>query len=118
MSETRWIVGPRASGRSTELIRISAALDLLIITCDNNRADFLYKMAQGMGETIRKPVPFYRWIRNSRQYYGYKMDHKGILVDDADSILSCLLHAPICAAVIESGDYVHRARLAEMGIEV
>ena len=118
MSETKWIVGPRQSGRSTELIELSAATGLLIVTGDNRRAECLYNMAKRMGKDIRKPEPIYVWIRKPHQFFDYKMENHGVLVDDADFVLSCLLKTSVTAAVVESDDYVRRDRLAEMGIEV
>lgn len=118
MSETKWIIGPRQSGRSTELIELSAATGLLIVTGDNRRAACLYNMAKRMGKDIRKPEPFYAWIRKPHQFFDYKMMNPCVLVDDADFVLSGLLKTGVAAAVAESDDYVHRARLAEMGIEV
>ena len=115
---TQWIIGPRQSGRSTELIELSEATGLLIITGDNRRAECLYNMAQKMGKDIRKPEPLGAWIRKPHQFFDYKMEHTGILLDDADFVLSCLLRTEVVYAVAESNDYINRSVLTEMGIEV
>ena len=115
---TRWIIGPRQSGRSTELIEIAATLDLIIVTADANRANVLSKMAKDLGVEIRQPVPFYAWLRQPHRFFDYKTQHRGILVDDADYVLSCLLRTDVKAAVIESGEYCNVQDLRDMGIEV
>ena len=115
---TTWIIGPRQSGRSTELIQMAAAMDLLIVTGDNARAHCLWQMAQDMGETIRRPEPISTWLRKPHLFFDYKGERPGILVDDADFVLSCLLRTNVVAAVIESDEYCNVADLRNMGIEV
>lgn len=115
---TTWIIGPRQSGRSTELIQMAAAMDLLIVTGDYAHANCLWKMAQDMGETIRRPEPLSAWLRKPHLFFDYKGDHPGILVDDADFVLSRLLRTNVIAAVIESDDYCNVQDLRDMGIEV
>ena len=99
---TNWIMGTRQSGRSTELIYLAAEKDLLIVTADNHKAEHLYKMAQDMGKEIRKPVSFYTWIRKPHQFFDYKETRPGILLDDADFVLSCLLRTSVIYAVLET----------------
>ena len=115
---TTWIIGPRQSGRSTELIEMAAAMDMLIITGDQRRAECLWHMAQDMGKEIRKPEPLSAWLRKPHLFFDYKTEHPGILVDDADFVLSCLLRTEVKAAVIESDEYCNVRALRDMGIEV
>ena len=99
---TDWIYGARQSGRSTELMYIAAEKDLLIITGDNRSAEYLWHKAQELGLEIRKPEPLSAWLRKPHLFFDYKMEHPGILVDDADFVLECLLRTKVVAAVIET----------------
>lgn len=115
---TNWIIGPRQSGRSTELIELAAAQDLLIVAGDQRRAACLAKMAEDSGLKIRNPVSFSTWLRHPALFNDYKLRQRGILVDDADFVLECLLRTSVVYAVAESGEYVRKPVLENMVVEV
>lgn len=96
---------------------MAAAQDLLIVTGDQRRAVCLAKMAKDSGLKIRNPVSLSTWLRHPALFNDYKVK-RGILVDDADFVLECLLRTSVVYAVAESGEYVHKSVLDDMGIGV
>ena len=73
------IVGPRQNGKTTELIRLSAARDEYIIVPTLDMAQVVAKQARAMGLRIPYPVAFCELSRQARP-------NGEVLVDESLSI--------------------------------
>ena len=73
------IVGPRQNGKTTELIRLSAARDEYIIVPTLDMAQIVAKQARDMGLRIPYPVVFCELSRQARP-------NGEVLVDESLSI--------------------------------
>lgn len=73
------ILQPRASGKTTELIRQSALKHIPIVVFNHRRAWWLAQKARKMGLEI----PFPLSLDESLRHHGYP----AVLIDDADQIL-------------------------------
>ena len=78
------IVKSRASGKTTELIRLSEATGAYIIVSNQKRAHDLFVFAESLGYKIPYPVPFEQCRRTKGSFV------KNILIDDADGLLQSL----------------------------
>lgn len=87
------IVKPRASGKTTELIRLSEATGAYIIVSNQKRAHDLFVFAESLGYKIPYPVPFEHCRRTKGSFV------KNILIDDADDLLSILFPGMIIDAI-------------------
>lgn len=84
------IVGERCSGKTTELIKKSAATGIYILTINHAAADFIYYQAKQMGLTIPFPITVRQFLReriNGNNYCGSSIARYGVLIDDADLVL-------------------------------
>ena len=78
----------RGEGKTTELIKLSAAKNLVIITPTMRMADYIYEMAKDRGYEIPKPIDICSFISNKPMRW-----RKPVLVDEA---LECLKAALLC----------------------
>lgn len=95
---------PRASGKTTMLIKESAETGKPIIVANNMRVNDLAQQAKEMGLRIPEPVSVSRWITNN--YRGDKSrilkkarESGGFLIDDLDCILRIIFEARISKAI-------------------
>ena len=82
------IVGPRQNGKTTELIRLSAARDEYIIVPTLDMAQIVARQARDMGLRIPYPVAFCELPCRSR-FIGE------VLVDEAQTILQRVIGKPV-----------------------
>ena len=82
------IVGPRQNGKTTELIRLSAARDEYIIVPTLDMAQIVAKQARDMGLRIPYPVAFCELPCRSR-FVGE------VLVDESQRILEQVIGKPV-----------------------
>ena len=82
------IVGPRQNGKTTELIRLSAARDEYIIVPTFDMAQVVAKQARAMGLRIPYPVAFCELPCQSR-FIGE------VLVDESQRILEQVIGKPV-----------------------
>lgn len=78
------IIMRRGAGKTTELINLSAETGWYIVTPTRERADWLFRYAQELGKNIPFPTSFSEYMANKP--VGCFV--KGILIDDADDILT------------------------------
>lgn len=83
------ILRGKQSGKTSDIIRIAALLDMQILTVDRARADFIKRQADLMQMKIRRPLPINELLEKGR------MDGKewprDVLIDDADAVLERLV---------------------------
>jgi len=77
------ILGKKLSGKTKELIKISAKTGFYIVTKDQSNAKNIVYTAKTMGLKIHEPITFYEFMYRQ---YGRKVD--GVLIDNADLLLA------------------------------
>lgn len=97
------IIKPPYSGKTTELIRLSAETGATIITADCIRAKHTYKMAHDMGFQIPQPIAFKVYIY-ARDMVDTTKIHK-VLIDDADCCLQSLFDGKEILAIAMDKNY-------------
>lgn len=80
------IVGSRGSGKSTELIKMSAETGLYILTGTKSQAEYLFNQARELGLNIPFPVTWEDYVKGRLQ--GTYIQKDGVLIDEASHILS------------------------------
>ena len=94
---------PRASGKTTMLIKESAKTGKPIIVANSMMVNILEQQAKEMGVKIPEPISAFRWITNG--YCASKsriliktIDSGGFLIDELDSVLKIIFGAKISKA--------------------
>jgi hypothetical protein len=93
------IIRPRQSGKTTDLIRLSASLPYCnyIVVSTYERARFVAKQADQLGLNIAFPITAVELLRGEFS----RANIKGFLFDDADDLLCSLCKGvPIVAVTI------------------
>lgn len=83
---TKLILGSRNSGKTTELIKMSAETGLYILTGTKKQAKCIFDQAQYLGYNIPFPVT---WGEFQRCHFrGSCIERDGLLIDEAGWLLS------------------------------
>ncbi len=90
------IFKPRQSGKSTDLIKISAVTGYYIVTANRERAKALFELAQKLGYNIPNPFTVEEYLRSGKLKGSFI---KKILIDDADAVLQAVFDT-VCIKVI------------------
>lgn len=85
--DTKVIVGDRRSGKSSELIRLSASKGIYILVSNKKRAHALAAQAREMGINIPFPVTLHEWLQSSTRFHGSVIRRDGLLIDDIDAVI-------------------------------
>lgn len=94
--------GARRSGRTSELIKLSAETGYPIVTLNREFCRSIELRAEQMGIDIPAPISFCNFKNFG---IGRRIDH--ILIDDVDLVIGCYLGARVEAVSLESfDDYV------------
>ena len=92
---------PRASGKTTLLIKESAKTGRPIIEPNTASARYVEEQAKEMGLIIPEPISATSW--NSGYYRGSNFNRiDGFLIDEVDSVLANIFGKPICKATYTS----------------
>ena len=94
------IIMGRRKGKTTELIKMSAATQTYILVKDGRRQREVARMAQDMGLHIPYPVTMADWERT--HFVGSFI--KEILIDDADDIIQSIFYRMRIKAITMSED--------------
>lgn len=95
MSRDTLLIGTeRCTGRTTRAIQIASAFGATIVTPNERMARYVMERAGQIGRNV-DAVSVARLVADA----GFKVSDR-IIVDDADTILSNLLHHPIAAMTI------------------
>ena len=89
--EMKTITGGRATGKTTEMIRLCADNGGYIVCRSKVHADRILQMAQDMKVNIPRPLTFGEFL--DHQYYGLGIGK--FHIDDVDALLQSLTHVPI-----------------------
>ena len=94
---------PRASGKTTMLIKESAETGKPIIVANSTRVNDLEQQSKEMGLRIPEPVSAYRWITNNycggrSRIFKKAKDSGGFLIDDLDCVLGIIFRERISKA--------------------
>lgn len=81
------IFRPRQSGKSTDLIKMSAVTGWYIVTANRVRAKILFDLAQKYGFDIPNPFTVEDYLRSGKLKGSFI---KNILIDDADAVLQAV----------------------------
>ena len=81
------IFKPRQSGKSTDLIKISAVTGYYIVTANRIRAEALFEQARELGYNIPNPFTVDDYLRSGKLKGSFI---KEILIDDADAVLQAV----------------------------
>ncbi len=92
----RVIIGAPGSGKTLELIKMSAARGYRIVCDTLQRAEKIQAQAKEMGYDIPQPVSFTTFLSHPTS----PLWIKGFLLDDADQLLQRLVNRPIAAITI------------------
>lgn len=97
------IIGKRQYGKTTHIIRRSAAEWVYILTSDHKRASEIFNMAKNMNLDIPYPVTLDEYLNFG--FKGSSIRRDGILIDDADQILQMMFaRVPIKCITISDSD--------------
>lgn len=88
-TDLKLVTGGRGSGKTAELIKLAHNELLYIVVADERRARFLFEQAHEMGYDILYPLTLRECKYNPNN--PYVLSGKGIIVDDAQDILSEIL---------------------------
>jgi hypothetical protein len=95
------IMGGRASGKTTEVIKESAEKGFYIVCPTIRHAQSIFCKAKEMGLNIPYPLTIEEFI--DRKYYGKNI--KGFIFDDLDTSLQIITHAHIETIILnQSGE--------------
>jgi hypothetical protein len=92
------ITGGIRSGKTTELIRLSAETGGYIVCLNMDEASRIQFQSQEMGLKIPFPITFDEF--KSHQYYGRGI--KGFLIDNADMLLKSMSSVPVLAITMSN----------------
>lgn len=95
------IFRPRQSGKSTELIKISAETGHYIVTANRIRAKVLFEQAQKLGYNIPNPFTVEDYLRSGKLKGSFI---KEILIDDADAVLQTIFNTVCIEAITMTYD--------------
>lgn len=98
------IIKPRQTGKTTDLIKISAEKGTYILTANRNRAVCVFNMAQEQNRNIPFPVTLWEYQRS--EFRGSFINH--ILIDDADAVLQELFKTIQIDALTMTGPEGHK----------
>ncbi len=87
---TELIIGSRYSGKTTEIIKRSAAEGLYILTGTKKQARCIFDQAKRMGYDIPFPVTWEEFQRC--KFQGSTIQKDGLLIDEAGWLLSYILN--------------------------
>lgn len=87
----RIISRPRGAGKTTDLIKRSAASWLYIVTFNHQEACRIRDQAEKMGLNIPFPLTIDEWINGEYDGHGVK----GLLLDNAEKLLQYISRVPI-----------------------
>lgn len=99
------IFRPRQSGKSTELIKISAKTGHYIVTANRIRAKVLFKQARELGYNIPNPFTVEDYLRSGKLKGSFI---KEILIDDADAVLQAVFNTVRIEAITMTYDGTER----------
>lgn len=86
---TEIISGGRYCGKSSELVRRSAATGIYILVVNRKRAEQLADLAQEMGLYIPFPVTIREYFEGNK-FRGSSLERDGIYIDDVDDIVKSI----------------------------
>ena len=81
------IVGNRQSGKTTELIKMSAKNNIYILVANYPRAYYLFQQARDMGYEIPFPVTLHEYLYSNR-FVGSIIRRDGLYIDDVEDVLT------------------------------
>ena len=85
------IAKPRCTGKTTELVKLSAKTNTYILVLNRQRQKEVARLADSMNMIIPYPVTLEDYMRT--QFRGSFINH--ILIDDADEILQRFFHSVV-----------------------
>lgn len=86
----------RNTGKTTELIKLSATHQFYIVCHSIQEANGILEQARGMGLNIPAPITYDDFI--NKNYYGKGI--RGFLIDNAEYLLQQMTRVPIMAITI------------------
>lgn len=93
------IIGDRGTGKTTELIKISAKTQNYIVCAGFREAAGIEKMAKSMNLKIPFPITYYEFLE--RKYYSKNIN--GFLIDDLERFFQVIsTRVPINAITINN----------------
>ena len=93
------LVGPRQSGKTTELIKLASTYGGYIVCRSRQMAGEISDMAHKMELRIAFPITYEEFIE--KRYYGKNISK--FYIDDADALLQSMTAVPIEAVTITGG---------------
>lgn len=96
------IIGPRRSGKTTELIKEAAETRKYILVTSRSQAERMFHQAREMELDINFPVTVEEFKKT--HFVGTTIQRNGLLVDDALIVLQDLLHIQVHAAVVSNDE--------------
>lgn len=89
------IFQPRQAGKTTQLVKMSAETGCRIV-CSENSIKHIKMLAKEMGVSIPNPMPYQVFVGET--YFSDRQP--GVLIDDADLLLSYISNVPIRAITL------------------
>lgn len=103
----RIILGPPRSGKTTKLVRLSAASGAPIVTRDVRQVSKVLNLAQRLNLTIPKPMTYDEFLK--RDYT--TATFRSVLVDDVEALVLRLSKVQVDALTVgTAGDFEYLRR--------
>lgn len=84
---TEILVGEGMTGKTAELIKMSAESGIYILVANRKRAEILAEQARNMKLYIPFPVTLQEWLRSENRFHGSSIRRDGLLIDDVDDVI-------------------------------
>lgn len=95
------IIKKRATGKTTELIKIASQNNSTIVCVNNTRVNNVLEQSNKMGIEIKQPITWYDFIAKSN-WGADRVDN--FLVDDLDACVQSMTDVPIRAVTMTEED--------------
>lgn len=96
----KMIIRKRATGKTTELIKIAAQNNSTIVCVNNTRVNNVLEQANKMGLEIKQPITWYYFVAKSNRGSGIT----GFLIDDLDACVQSMTDVPILVVTMTEED--------------
>lgn len=99
-----FVSGGRQQGKTTAMIREASEHFAYIVCPDRRQAEYVFRMAQGMGVDIPFPITWGDFVANRYNPAGVR----GFVIDNLDQCLQSMTRVPIVGASLPAVEVLSR----------